>query len=124
MNEDQTPTWRPLSDLPLIASLIDGALADTQEQYQNLLAAKDRPHVLDTALVERVEEVYTTQAEDFWLFEEQLTRWRREPLSDAQAREIARLEGRLCELGVLGATEQKTHLSLIRLFGVDPTVAP
>ena len=98
MPQDPPPTWRPLSDLPLIAVMIDGTLAETQEQYQNLLTAKDRPHVLDTPLVERVEAVYTTQAGDFWLYEEQLARWRRESLSDAQAREIARLEGQLGEL--------------------------
>lgn len=98
MNEDQTPTWRPLGDLPLIASMIDGMLADTQEQYQNLLAVKDRPHVLDTPLVERIEAVYTTQAGDFWLYEEQLAHWRRESLSEAQGREITRLEERFGEL--------------------------
>jgi hypothetical protein len=63
--QDLPPTWHPLGDLPLIASLIDGTLAETQEQYQNLLAAKDRPHMLDTPLVERLEAVYTVQAGDF-----------------------------------------------------------
>ena len=47
VSEDQKTQWQPLSKLPLIASMIDGMLADTEEQYQELLEAKPRPHILD-----------------------------------------------------------------------------
>ena len=43
MSEDQKPQWQPLSKLLLIASMIDGMLTDTEEQYQTLLEAKPRP---------------------------------------------------------------------------------
>jgi len=38
--------------------MIDGALAETQEQYQTLLEARPRPHVLDDYTVGRVTKVF------------------------------------------------------------------
>ena len=34
--------WQPVSALPMIASMIDGMLRDTEEQYHLLQRAKDR----------------------------------------------------------------------------------
>jgi hypothetical protein len=61
------------------------------EQYQNLLLAKPKPYVLDDATVNRVIDAFTTQASDFWLFDEQLKRWQSEPLTDGQRDEVERL---------------------------------
>ena len=58
MSRDPKPQWQPLSKLPLVASMIDGALAETQEQYQTLLEARPRPHVLDDYTVGRVTKVF------------------------------------------------------------------
>ncbi len=46
MSTSPKPTWQPISALPVLASLIDGTLADTQEQDQTLLAVKDKPWVI------------------------------------------------------------------------------
>ena len=61
MADDPTPNWQPLAALPLIASLIDGELADGQEHHATLLAVRDRPHVLDDATVERSIKLHTEQ---------------------------------------------------------------
>ncbi len=53
MADDPTPHWQPITALPLIASLIDGELADGQEHHASLLAVRDRLYVLDDATVER-----------------------------------------------------------------------
>jgi len=43
--DDPTPNWQPLTALPLIASLIDGELADGQEHHATLLSVRDRPYM-------------------------------------------------------------------------------
>jgi hypothetical protein len=43
--------WQPISQMPLISSMIDTALNDTREHLGTLSKAKDRPHVLVLAAV-------------------------------------------------------------------------
>jgi signal transduction histidine kinase len=93
--DDPAPNWQPLTALPLIASLIDGELADGQEHHASLLSVRGRPHVLDDATVERSIKLHTEQRDFLWVFAEQLTRWRHEQPSFAQRRELDRLEGQL-----------------------------
>jgi hypothetical protein len=70
----QQPQWQPISQLSLIAHHIDGMLEAAQEQYETLLPAKAKPHVLDDYTVNRVKQVFTTQQNDLWLFDEQMAR--------------------------------------------------
>ena len=102
MSEDQKPQWQPLSKLPLIASMIDGTLADTESQYQTLLA-RPRPHVLDDYTVGRVTKLYGDQREDVALYAQQLARWAEQPLTPAQREEVARLEAQIRKLGEVTA---------------------
>jgi hypothetical protein len=111
----ETPNWQPVSALPMIASLIDGMVADTSAQWETLQPARAKPHVLDSALVERIERAYSEQLHTSALFKEQLSRWRNEPLSLAQSNEVMRLEGQVEALranltNILGlADEVKDH---------------
>ena len=98
MNHHPHPTWQPITQLPLIASLIDGMLESAEEQYQTLQSARPRPHVLDDYTVGRVIAVFTTQQDDLWLFEEQLRRWAAQELTDGQRREVGRLTSQLGQL--------------------------
>ncbi|SRR5260370_23935235 len=93
-----TPQWQPISRLSLIAPHIDGMLEAAQEQYQALLPAKSKPHVLDDYTVNRVKKVFTDQQYDLRLFDEQLTRWSKEPLSTQQRKEVERLVGQMKKL--------------------------
>ena len=95
MADNPTPNWQPLTALSLIASLIDGELADGQEHHATLLSVRDRPHVLDDATVERTIKLHAEQRDFLGVFAEQLARWRNEHPSDAQRRELDRLEGQL-----------------------------
>jgi hypothetical protein len=109
--DDLTPNWQPIAALPLIASLIDGELADSEAHYATLLAVRDRPHVLDAATVERSIKLHTEQRDFFWVFEEQLSRWRSEHLSFTQSSELDRLDGQLDRLrtvlsGILELAEE------------------
>jgi len=87
----EQPDWQPISQLPLIGSMIDGMLQDAEEHYQTLLQAAPKPHVLDDYTVGRVFEVFGSQKNDLWLFEEQLARWKMDKLSVGQRHEVDRL---------------------------------
>lgn len=94
-----TPTWQPISKLPLIAWAIDGMAESAEEQLADLRQVETRPHVLDLPTVDRVIQVYTEQQGDLWLYREQLTRWGKLALTEVQRAEMARLEQRLATLG-------------------------
>ena len=95
MTDDPAPHWQPLTALPFIASLIDGGLADGQEHHATLLSVRDRPYVLDDATVERSIKLHAEQRDFLGVFAEQLARWRHEQPTDAQRRELDRLEGQI-----------------------------
>jgi len=84
----QQPQWQPIGMLPTLARHIDGLLAADREQYKTLLEAKPKPYVLDGATVSLIISAFTTQKNDFWLFEEQLRQWQAGTLSDGQRREL------------------------------------
>ncbi len=75
----------------MVAAHIDGMLQADREQYETLLEAKPKPHVLDDFTINRVIAAFTTQRNDFSLFDQQLQRWVALPLSDQQRREVERL---------------------------------
>ena len=81
------PRWQPLNQIPLIASVVEGMLQHTQEQYDLFKQAEDQPYVLDDALVERAERLYQAQPSDFWLYETQCSRWLADPLITAAQRQ-------------------------------------
>ena len=87
--------WQPISALPLIGSMIDGLLDEVEKQYANLQTCRPKPHVLDNDTVARVIEVYSAQADDVWLYEEQLSRWRNLNLTLAQREEVDRLAAQI-----------------------------
>ena len=70
--------------------MIDGLLDEVEKQYANLEACRSKPHVLDNHTVTRVSKVYSDQAEDLLLYEEQLSRWKNLNLNSAQRREVDR----------------------------------
>jgi hypothetical protein len=83
--------WQPISALPMVAHLIDEGLAHAQEHLETLQKARSQPHLLDDATIARIHSVFGEDVDLFAIYEQQLERWRQEHLSDAQAREVARL---------------------------------
>ena len=104
--------WQPIQNLPIIANLIDGQSSDAKEQYINLLEARNKPHVLDDATIQRTIRVYTEQLEFVWIFEEQLSKWiKEERLTPIEQSEIERLQGQVQQLhsiltNILAITEK------------------
>ena len=92
MPSSEPVNWQPISQLPLVASMLDGALSDTADHIQTLTKARARPHVLDDATIDRVQRVHGEQLEFVDTYAEQVRRWRAEGPSATQRRELDRLE--------------------------------
>ncbi|MGH0945403.1 hypothetical protein ACQVTS_30910 [Bacillus mycoides] len=96
---ENQPNWQPIQNLPIIANLIDGQSSDAKEQYVNLLETLNKPHVLNDAIIQRTIHFYTEQLEFVWIFEEQLSKWKKEErLTPIEQSEIERLQGQVQQL--------------------------
>ena len=84
--------WQPISQMPLIARMIDDSLSDTRDHLQTLTKARTRPHVLNDATIDRVEQVHAEQLDFVDIYAQQVERWRTEKPSAAQVRELDRMQ--------------------------------
>ena len=84
MAETPTPRWRPIADLPIIASMLDSLLHDDEGQYRTLLECRPKPSVLDEHTGDRVIRVFTQHKGDLSLYGEQLARWATEDVPATQ----------------------------------------
>lgn len=92
MPNTEPVNWQPISQMPLVASMIDNSLGDTREHLETLTEARVQPHVLDDATIDRVERVHTEQMDFVDVYAQQIQRWRAEKPSASQAREMDRME--------------------------------
>jgi len=83
--------WQPISQIMLIASIIDTSLDDTREHLATLTKARAKPHVLDDATIDRVERVHAEQMEFVSICTQQISRWRDEKPSASQTRTLDRM---------------------------------
>ncbi|MFZ3579540.1 hypothetical protein [Virgibacillus sp. DJP39] len=87
------PNWQPIGNLPLITSVIDGKLGTAQDQYDNLLEARTKTHVLNDDTVNRAIQSYVEQLDFAPIYEKQLQRWQRKTgLTLSQQNEIQQLQ--------------------------------
>lgn len=101
MTDTDTPQWQPLSALAQIARDIDEQFANTREQYATLLEVRERPHVLDDAIVARFLRLVTDELEFLPIYREQLTRWYQVRPNSMQIIELDRLTHQLDRWGEL-----------------------
>ena len=92
MAKEEPVNWQPISQMPLIASMISTSLVETREHLGTLTKAKDRPHVLDDATIDRVEQVHAEQMEFVTIYTQQISRWRAEKPSPARISELDRMD--------------------------------
>ena len=76
MTDTDSVNWQPISQMLLIASMIDGTLADIREHLQTLMEVRTRPHVLDDATIDRSTRVHTEQLHYVGIYAQQISRWR------------------------------------------------
>ncbi len=92
MPHKEPVNWQPIRQMPFIARMIDDALDGTRVQLETLAEARVRPHVLDDATIDRVEQVHTEQLEFVDIYAQQISRWRTEKPSAGQTRELDRMD--------------------------------
>lgn len=85
--------WQPISQMPLIASMIDGVPDDTREHLATLGKARTQPHVLDDATIDWSERVHAEQLGFIDIYAQQISRWRKDARSADQTRELDRMGG-------------------------------
>lgn len=93
MTESTAPRYHPIDMLPVLSELIEGGIEEGRELHQTFLQARDRPHVLDDATVDRAIACHEEALGFIPIYEEQLRRWAASPLTPAQAGDVARLQG-------------------------------
>ncbi len=117
-------SWQPISQMPLIAGMIDGALDDTRDHVGTLNKARARPHVLDDATIDRVERVHTEQLEFVDIYDRQISRWRTEKPTADQTRKLDRMEEqnrqlRAVTMEVLALAGKLRKRSIDRIMGMS-----
>ncbi len=100
MKGQQQPQWRHINDLPMFTDLVEGMLESAVEQLATLRECEHRPSVLDDHTLNRFMVLHTEQRDDHWLYAEQFARWKREMLSESQAREVNQLIAQSLKLKV------------------------
>jgi hypothetical protein len=75
MTDSESLQWQPLNALPKVSRDVDEQFTNTREQYEQLLRARDQPHLLDDAIVARVMRLVTDELEFLPVYGEQLARW-------------------------------------------------
>jgi len=93
--QNEKPNWQPISMIPMIASIIDGEVENFEDLYKNLCEARKKPHVMDDITVDRAISNHKRYLEEAWVYDEQITRWKKENLTGEQRREIERLAGQM-----------------------------
>ena len=93
--QDEKPNWQPLSMMPTIASVIDEEVENFQDLYKNLGEARKKPHVMDDMIMDQAINNHRKYLEGAWVYDEQLSRWKKEKLTEKQSREIERLTGQM-----------------------------
>ena len=92
MPTDPVPAAHPIV---VLATIIDGLLEATQRHYAALRRAAAP---LPAPQLARLQQIFTAQRDDLWLYEEQLALWTQMSLTPSQQREIARLAGQVAEI--------------------------
>ena len=110
MSREPRPRWQPISQLPVLASLIADMLETSQEQQKTFQEIRPQPHVMDDATVNRGIRVYQQQIEDLRLYERLLKHWRRQDPTDEQQAAIEQLAGQISHLKDV----DRSNLALLR----------
>lgn len=91
--------WPPISKLEFFVDHTRRWVVDVQENADSLEEARRKPHALADTDVERVKRVYTEQAGDLTLFEEQAEKWGQLPeLSPSRRQKLQTLNEQLAQL--------------------------
>ena len=86
------PNIYGIDQLNLFSNMIDGLLSDSEEQYNSISPALEKPHVLDDYTVERIYKVVGESKEFIPYYKNQLNLWLKQHIKPIQRKEVKRLQ--------------------------------
>jgi hypothetical protein len=92
MPSSEPVNWQPMSQTPLVADLIDGALRHTRDHLHTLTKARAKPTCPRRRHCRSHRAVHREQLEFVDIYAEQIQRWRTQGPSAAQTRELDHLK--------------------------------
>lgn len=100
--------WHPISKQEFFVDHTRRWVVDVQENADSLEEARTKPHVLADTDVARVKRVYTEQADNLTLFEEQAQKWGQLPeLSSSRRQKLKILDEQLAQLRKLNEKRRR-----------------
>jgi len=82
----------PITKAVTFLEITRGMLDSSKEQLETMQKAKDRPHILDDATINRSFKLYNALNEDADLFLNQCTVWRKDKLDEVQLYQVQEIE--------------------------------
>ncbi len=92
---DKQPNIYGIDHLAMFSNMIDGLLSESEEQYNSISPALEKPHVLDDHTVSRIFKVVGESKEFIPYYKNQLTIWLSQQISASQRKEVKRLQEQL-----------------------------
>ncbi|MFB7493303.1 hypothetical protein ACFC09_01125 [Streptomyces sp. NPDC056161] len=117
--------WHPISKLEFFIDHTRRWAVDVREHLETLEEARAKPHVLADSDVARIKRVYTEQADDLTLFEEQAAKWGEFPdLSPSRRAKLTILNEQIAGLRelnrkVLGLAEELSRGTIDRVMAAS-----
>jgi hypothetical protein len=116
--------WYPIDKLPMFESMVTEGLDYTLEQYALFAEAREKPHVLDDATIDRGVRVFQDQIEETTWHDQQIARWRKQGLTERQRAQVDKLEAgtkryRDASKGVLALLEELRKGTINRILEMD-----
>ena len=84
--------FQPITKALVILEITRGMLDSSRDQLETMQQVKDRPHILDDAIINRSLKLYTAQNEDSDIFLQQCAIWRKKELNEVQLYQIQEIE--------------------------------
>ena len=80
--------WQPITMLPTLVMMADGALAEAEEQLENMRIAVQRPDMLDAATIDRAIGISEEQRHFLTIYAEQGRRWQQRTPTGLMLRQL------------------------------------
>lgn len=95
------PHWYPLNMLHLYVEMCENSLDVATKDLSYLKNSQLNPQQLNSNLIHRVLNMYSSKTEDTWVFFEQCKKWLNDSPNDEELKLIARVEKTANQLDVI-----------------------
>lgn len=92
MSSQPTQNWYTIDKVPLFEKMVNGMLEASDEQLVSLEQAKDKPYILDDAMIVRIIKAHTEQNQNLHYISLQCKRWQEGKLKKEQLKAVKDIE--------------------------------